>query len=157
MRHPQPKISSPVSIGDIIQLTNLAWRLYKAYKNSSADFARLSTDILSLHAVLAEVSEFLSDNPTLDTSRRHRLSVLCEGCQSVLADMNALHARYDSLGTHAQRTWDRMRFGLKDLADVRGRLVSSVSMLTAWNVAMVKYDPPTQTNASRFASKWQKI
>ncbi len=140
-------MSCPLGVGDIIQLTSIAWKLYKAYKNSSTDFAQLSMDILCLHAVLGEVHDFMSDNPTMDTSRHHRLTLLCAVCEAILVDMEALHTRYDNLGTHAQRTWDRMRFGLKDLADLRGRLVSSVSMLTAWHVTVVKYATSTRNTA----------
>ena len=131
-------MSFGVGVSDIALITRSAWRLYKACKDSSEDFARLSAELLSLHAVVNETDEFLADNPRLDTSRRHRLSMLCEQCQSTLNDLDAIVARYESLGTQAQRTWDRMRFGLKDLSDVKARLVVNVTLLTAFNTAMIK-------------------
>jgi hypothetical protein len=54
-------------------------------------------------------------------------------------ELEALHDRYESLNTQAQRSWDRMRFGLKDLSDVRQRLVSSTTMLTSFNTALIKF------------------
>ncbi|KAK3897205.1 potassium channel AKT1 [Staphylotrichum tortipilum] len=130
-------MSFGIGAGDIILLTSLAWKLYKACKDAPADFARLSSEILSLHAVLSETHDFLSENPALDTSRRNRLSILCEGCEGVLADLDALYNRYDSLPTQSQRAWDRIKFGLQDVSQIRERLVSSATLLTAWNSAMV--------------------
>lgn len=141
-------MSIGVGVGDIIKLTEFAWRLYKGYKDSSADFAQLATELQSLYVVLAEISDFLQesgggdgDGDQLDTSRRNRLSILHDGCCDILRDMEALYTKYDSLGTQQQRTWDRIRLGLKDLSELRGRLVSCTTLLMAWNVAVIKSVP----------------
>ncbi|KXX81534.1 Potassium channel AKT1 [Madurella mycetomatis] len=130
-------MSFGVGVGDLALVPRSAWRLYKACKQSSEDFARLSTELLSLHAVLSETHDFLMENPGLDTSRHHRLSMLCSQCNSILEGLESIVARYESLGTQAQRTWDRMRFGLSDLSEIRERLVSSITLLTAFNTAMI--------------------
>lgn len=65
--------------------------------------------------------------------------MLCEGCQGTLDGLKAIVVRYESLGTQAQRAWDRARFGLKDLSEIRQRLVSSLTLLTAFNTAMIKW------------------
>ncbi|RYP36538.1 hypothetical protein DL767_003361 [Monosporascus sp. MG133] len=131
-------MSFGVGVGDLTLVVRSAWRLYKACKDSSEDFALLSAELMSLHAVLIETQDFLTENQTtLDASRRHRLEMLCDGCRGALDDLDALMGRYESLGTQAQRTWDRMRFGLRDLSDVKGRLVTSVALLTAFNTAMI--------------------
>ncbi len=129
-------------IGDIIQLTTITWRLYKSCKEASKDFVDLSKDIASLHVVLSEIHDFLSEDPGIDTSRRNRLSVLCDACQGVLTDIEALYIKYDRLGTKAQRAWDQARFGLEDLQKLRVRVVSSVTLLSGWNTAVTKYDIP---------------
>ncbi|KAK0631111.1 hypothetical protein B0T17DRAFT_530160 [Bombardia bombarda] len=131
-------MSFGIGVGDIALIIRTSWRLYKACKESSEDFARLSTELMSLHAVLGETRDFLAENTDrLDASRRNRLEILTAGCNSVLTDLDALVTRYDSLGTQAQRAWDRVRFGLTDLADVRGRLVSNTTLLNAFNTAMI--------------------
>ncbi|RYP69992.1 hypothetical protein DL771_005783 [Monosporascus sp. 5C6A] len=110
-----------VGVGDIALVARSAWRLYRACKDSSEHFAQLSAELMSLHAVLTETHDFLTENKTtLDVPRRHRLEMLYDGCRGVLDDLDALLGRYESLGTQAQRTWDRMWFGLKDLSDVKG-------------------------------------
>ncbi|KAK4444440.1 hypothetical protein QBC34DRAFT_415249 [Podospora aff. communis PSN243] len=131
-------MSFGIGVGDLALVARSAWRLYKACKDSSEDFARLSTELMSLHAILNETNEFLAENQdSIDLSRRHRLTILCDGCRSALDELDAIYTRYESLGTQAQRTWDRMHFGLRDLSDIRNRLVSSVTMLSAFNSAMV--------------------
>jgi hypothetical protein len=132
-------MSLGVGLGDVIVVSTLAWKLFKACKDSSEDFQRLSTELMSLHAVLKETEEYTKENADhLDTSRKYRLEILCQGCHGVLADLEGLLNRYDSLSTQTQRTWDRMRFGLKDLSDVRSRLVSSTTMLNAFTTMLVK-------------------
>jgi hypothetical protein len=126
-------MSLGVGVGDVIKLSEYAWGLYKAYKESSADFAQLTADVLALHAILTEISEFLNENgDRLDTSRLNRLAMVTDPCEKVLKDMEALYLKYDSLGTQQQRTWDRLKYGFKDLSELRGRLISSVTNLTAW-------------------------
>jgi len=133
-------MSLGVGVGDLALAARCAWRLYKACKDSSEDFARLSTELMSLHAVLTETNDFLTENhASIDISRRNRLVILCTGCRSTLDELDAIVARYESLGTQAQRAWDRVHFGLRDLSDIRNRLLSSVTMLSAFNSAMVKY------------------
>ncbi|KAJ7474447.1 hypothetical protein B0H11DRAFT_2035469 [Mycena galericulata] len=131
-------MSFGVGVGDIILVTNLTWRLYKSCKESSDDFRRMSTELLSLYAVLGETQDYLEEHKgELAPSRRDRLDTLIAGCNNSLEDLKALHSRYESLSTQTQRTWDRMRFGLKDLSDVRQRLVSSATMLASFNTALI--------------------
>ncbi|KAM0270232.1 hypothetical protein ACHAQH_009514 [Verticillium albo-atrum] len=126
-----------VGVGDVVLISGLAWKLFKAYKDASDDFKQVSTDIMSLHAVLRETEDYLQEHTDLDISRVNRLQMLCDGCKPILDELEALVTKYDSLGTQAQRTWDRMRFGLQDLAELRSRLISSTTMLSAFNIALI--------------------
>ncbi|KAJ7640853.1 hypothetical protein DFH06DRAFT_1215414 [Mycena polygramma] len=131
-------MSFGIGLGDILLVTTLTWKLYKNCKDSSEDFRRMSTELMSLHAVLGETRDYLEEHgEELEDSRKYRLSILMGGCQSSLEDLDALYRRYDSLSTQAQRSWDRVRFGLKDLSDVRQRLVSSTTLLTSFNTALI--------------------
>jgi hypothetical protein len=133
-------MSFGVGLGDVFQVVKLAWDVYKACKESSEDFKRLSNEVASLHVVLKETEDYVKEFTDLDPSRRHRLNILTEGCNGTLQDLEKLLNSYESLGTQAQRTWDRMRFGLEDLADVRSRLVSNATLLTAFNSTLIRYD-----------------
>ncbi|KAJ7658970.1 hypothetical protein B0H17DRAFT_1096429 [Mycena rosella] len=125
-------------LGDIVLVMNLTWKLYKSCKESPEDFRRMSIELMSLHAVLCETRDYLEEHgEELADSRKYRLSMLMDNCQSPLLDLEALYLRYESLSTQAQRSWDRVRFGLKDLSDVRQRLISSTTLLTSFNTMLI--------------------
>ncbi|KAI1166772.1 hypothetical protein F5B18DRAFT_31684 [Nemania serpens] len=130
-------MSFGVSFGDLVLASSLAWKVYKACKDSSEDFQRLSGDVASLHVVLKETEDYLGEFRDLDVSRVNRLRILADGCRDTLQDLEKLLRSYDNLGTQVQRTWDRFRFGLQDLADIRSRLVSNVTLLTAFNSSLI--------------------
>ncbi|KAJ6558031.1 hypothetical protein B0H19DRAFT_1149526 [Mycena capillaripes] len=131
-------MSFGIGLGDIVMVTTLTWKLYKSCKESSEDFRRLSTELGSLHVVLSETRDYLEEHgEDLADSRKNRLIMLMEGCHGPLDELEALYQRYESLSTQAQRSWDRMRFGLKDLSDVRQRLITHTTMLTTFNSTLV--------------------
>ncbi|KAJ3793196.1 hypothetical protein GGU11DRAFT_423311 [Lentinula aff. detonsa] len=130
-------MSFGIGIGDVFLVSKFAWTIYKSCKDSGDDFKRLSNEVASLHVVLKETEDYLNEFSDLDTSRRYRLRILTDGCNGALKDLERLLNSYESLGTQAQRTWDRMRFGLEDLADVRSRLVSQATLLTAFNSTLI--------------------
>ena len=68
----------------------------------------------------------------LPTARAERLNIIKEGCEKVLVDLQSLVEKYESLGTQSKRTWDRMGWGNEDVADIRARLTSNISLLTAF-------------------------
>ncbi|KAF7329011.1 ANK-REP-REGION domain-containing protein [Mycena venus] len=130
-------MSFGVGVGDIALVTTLTWKLYKSCKDSSEDFRRMASELAGLHAILGETKEFLEEHgQEVEDSRKNRLTILMGNCHESLEDLHALYRRYDSLNTNAQRTWDRMRFGLSDLSDIRHRLISSTTMLTSF-IAML--------------------
>lgn len=65
--------------------------------------------------------------------------MLVEGTKEVLQDLKKLLDNYESLGTQAQRAWDRMRWGLEDLAEVRSRIISNTTLLTAFNSQLARF------------------
>lgn len=125
------------SLSDFITVPTFAWNVYKACKDSSDDFKNISTEVVSLHIVLKETAEFLSQD-TLNKDQETRLTSLGRGCYDVLKDLDDLLQRYNSLGTKSQRTWDRMRWGLEPISDLRERLISNTTLLTAFNNSLLK-------------------
>ena len=81
--------------------------------------------------MLKEGEEILFVHP-LPTARAERLHTIKEGCEKVLIDLQNLVEKYESLGTQSKRTWDRMRWGNEDVAEIRARLTSNISLLTAF-------------------------
>ncbi|KAJ8108531.1 hypothetical protein ONZ43_g6396 [Nemania bipapillata] len=95
-------MSFGVGFGDIVLASSLAWSVYKACKDSSENFQRLSGDVASLHVVLKETEDYLGEFTDLDMSRVNRLQILTDGCRDTLKDLEKLLRSYDSLGTQVQ-------------------------------------------------------
>ena len=100
-------------------------------KGSAESFRNISNEVLSLHAVLKESEETLLVPPPQNASKA-RLRVVLEGCTNVLNDLQALVDKYEGLGSQTKVTWDRMKWCKEDIAEIRGRLTSNVTLLTAF-------------------------
>ena len=81
--------------------------------------------------MLKEGEELLFIHP-LPPTRAERLQIIKEGCEKVLVDLQNLVEKYESLGAQSKRTWDRMRWGNEDIAEIRARLTSNISLLAAF-------------------------
>jgi hypothetical protein len=119
------------SVGDFLAVGQLAWKVYKSCRDAPESFSNISGEVLSLHAVVKEVEETISDEP-LSPSRQRSLATISLGCEGVLRDLQALVLKYQSLGSQSKRTWDRMKWGLNDVAELRARLTSNTVFLTAF-------------------------
>jgi hypothetical protein len=118
-------------VGDFISLGTLAWRVYKSCKGAPEAFGDISLEVLSLQAVLKEAEETVFAQP-LSPAKQERLKTVGDGCHHVLTDLDNLCKTYQSLGTQSKRTWDRLRWGSEDVAELRLRLISNTGLLTAW-------------------------
>lgn len=120
-----------LGVGDFVAVGTLAWSLYKSTKGAPESFQNIHVEVLSLHAVLKEAEETVFER-SFSKTRQARLKVIGEGCNNALADLQALVQKYESLGMQSKRTWDRMRWGNEDIVEIRARLTSNVTMLTAF-------------------------
>lgn len=116
---------------DFVALGQLAWKIYKACKNAPEGFKHVSQEVLSLHAVLREVEETYSAT-SLSAVQQSRLGIIGDGCRAVLEDLQSVLDKYNSLGTRTKRTWDRLGWASKDIAELRSRLGSNTVLLTTF-------------------------
>ena len=119
------------SVGDFVAVGTLAWSVYRSCKGAPESFGDISSEVLSLHAVLKEAEEDIFARP-LSSTKQERLKVVGDGCYRVLKDLDNLVQKYQSLGTQSKRAWDRMRWGAEDIVQLRARLMSNTGLLTAW-------------------------
>ena len=94
-------------------------------------FGNISTELASLHCVLGEAADSQLSHP-LPPRREARLKTILDGCISVLADLQYIVQKYQSLGTDDKSSWDRLRLGGEDIAEIRSRLVLNIMLLTAF-------------------------
>ncbi|KAL2073304.1 hypothetical protein VTL71DRAFT_10628 [Oculimacula yallundae] len=138
-------------VGDFIAVGKLAWSVYKSCKDAPESFGNITAEVLSLHAVLKEVEEALAEEP-LTESKQLRLATIGSGCHGVLEELQALVTKYESLGSQSRRTWDRMRWGSNDIAELRARLTSNTGLLTAF---LVTSQVAVQRRLNRFVEEFQ--
>ena len=119
------------SVGDVAALGQIAWKVYKACKYAPESFKNVSQEVLSLHAVLKELEETYS-GATLSAARQSRLDIVGDGCRAVLEDLQSVLDKYNSLGTKTKRTWARLGWGSKNIAELRSRLISNTVLLTTF-------------------------
>ncbi len=119
-------------VTDFLTVGQFCWTVYKKCKDSSGNYKQLANEVGALHNVIKETEELLSQQE-LDSQEEKKLELSRSGCHSVLQDLNDLLAKYDSLGTKSQRTFDRMGFGMEDMNSIRTRLISNVALLDAFN------------------------
>ena len=123
-------------VGDFIAVGGLCWKVYKKCKNSPGDYAQLSSEVGSLHNVIKETEEMLSQQD-LTQQQKAKLVQSRQGCEEVLKDLERLLNKYESMGTSARRTFDRTGFGMQDMNGIRLRLITNVTILDAFNNACV--------------------
>jgi hypothetical protein len=124
-------MASPLGAGDILALGDKALQVYKSYKGAPASFASIAQETYSMHAILKQVEEFVRHTP-LSAAQADRLSVICEGCVAVLAELAALVHKYADLAGPRPQAWHRVRYGGEDVAGLRARLVSNTMALSAF-------------------------
>ena len=94
-------------------------------------FGNISRELESLHCVLGEAAESPLSHP-LPPRREAKLKTILDGCVSVLADLQFIVQKYQSLGTDDRSSWDRLRLGGEDIAEIRSRLSLNIMLLTAF-------------------------
>jgi hypothetical protein len=134
-----------VGAGDVFSVTMLAWNLYRNCKNSGPEFKRVADDLKNLHAVLKDIEETVEHDSTgLSRTRSERLKEFKDDTWSVLEQLTKELEKYGSLDTKTQKKWDALRWGLKDVSDIKMRLIAITTNLNAFSAAITKYvvSPP---------------
>lgn len=115
-------------MSDFVLLGQVAWKIYRACKDSPEDFKNVSQEVLSLHVVLKKVQEMYLD-ASLSADQQSSLRVVGDGCRGVLEDLQEILDKYTSLGTKSKRPWDRLGWGSEDIEKLRLRLISNTVLL----------------------------
>jgi hypothetical protein len=130
-------MSFDLSIGLIADLSRQAWEVYRSCKEAPKDFQDISGEVCRLHIVLKETDEIIaSAELAADEVTAQRLKILSDGCREVLTDLEALLSKFQSLGTQAKRTFDRLRWAQDDVVALRARIVSNTALLATFNTSL---------------------
>ena len=103
----------------------------KTCKAALGEFQELSRELSSLHTILHE----LEDEAKIPTSllnrrgsdRKPELDRLLTNLSTTLKQIEDIVERYHSLGRDQKKTWDRVKFATKDLAELRSKVQSHIN------------------------------
>ncbi|KIM98620.1 hypothetical protein OIDMADRAFT_31398 [Oidiodendron maius Zn] len=128
------------SIGDFIQLTQLAWSVVQNTRKAVGAHAGLSREVTSLHIVLSRLSVEVQNPASLlsqtHDGRRDELLLLTRNCARVLRVLAQILEKYNALDDEKRkvtRLWQRVRFGngeMQDLGEIRVKIATYTSALT---------------------------
>jgi hypothetical protein len=76
--------------------------------------------------------EQISKSSPNDPQHRELNDVLI-GCHGVLGDLERLKTHYEEVGFQTQATWERMEWGVEELAEIRARFSSYIQVLNLLN------------------------
>ena len=118
-------------VGDVIATGKLAWTVYKACKDAPASFGTVAQEVIALEAVVRQFEEAF-EGQALSTTEQDRLKAVCQGCQDVLNELQDLVQKYKRLGSNAKLSFDRFKWAAVPVGELRTRLISNTSLLSAF-------------------------
>ncbi|OIW27882.1 hypothetical protein CONLIGDRAFT_453437 [Coniochaeta ligniaria NRRL 30616] len=126
-------MSFGIGLGDILLLTKFATEVCRACKHSADEFKTISGEVNSLRVVFEDIADIIEQDRSALTQRRsERLADLLASSKSVLQDLESELKHYSSLNTKTQRKYEILRFGFKDIAEIRMRIISTNTSLNSF-------------------------
>jgi hypothetical protein len=126
-------MSFGIGLGDILLLTKFATEVCRACKHSADEFRTISGEVNNLRVVFEDIADIIEQDRSALTQRRsERLADLISNSHSVLQDLHGELKHYASLNTKTQKKYDILRFGFKDIADIRMRIISTNTSLNSF-------------------------
>ena len=119
-------------IGDIITISELAVKVYTAYKDAPDNYRNISEEVIALQVLIDEAEKHFESTAISGDDQRNGEKIL-KSCQSVLEDLNSLIEKYKSLASTNERlVFKRVKLGSEDIATLRARLTSSATLLSSF-------------------------
>ena len=120
------------SLGDIMAISELAVKVYTAYKDAPGDYSNISDEVKSLDIIINNAAQHFKNTTLSDNKWREGQEVL-RGCQKVLEDLDSLMAKYNDLASAStSRVFTRINLGTEDIATLRARLMSNITLLNSF-------------------------
>ena len=128
------------SIGDAIQLTQLAWKTVQNAQKACGEHDEITKEVLGLHVVIRRLEQEVR-KPTCPVNKDHdtygeELEVLVQGCKKNLSVLDQVLTKYNALSEEersGKRLWQKIRFGngkISDMAELRARLTYYTSAMS---------------------------
>jgi hypothetical protein len=128
------------SIGDFLQLTQLAYTVVQNARKACGAVDSLTREVSSLHIVLQRLESEVSKEESLlnrsEDNRKNELATLAKDCQRVLRVLSQILEKYNALSEEKRsvtKLWQRVRFGngeMQDLGKIRSELATYTQAMT---------------------------
>ena len=120
------------SVGDVIAISQLAIKVYTAYKDAPDIYGNISDEVAGLQVLINKVEQQFKSTTLSSNDRRDGQKIL-KGCQSVLEDLNSRVEKYKSLAsTNKKLFFKRVKLGMEDIPTLRARLISNTTLLSSF-------------------------
>ena len=120
------------SVGDVFAISQLALKVYTAYKDAPDIYEHIADEVAGLQVLIDQVEQQFK-NTTISSNNRRDGQKILKGCQSVLEGLNSLIEKYKSLAsTNKRLVFKRVKLGMEDIATLRARLISNTTLLSSF-------------------------
>ena len=127
-----PAMSLGYGVGDVMAISRLAVKVYTAYKDAPEDYRSILDEVRSLDITLNKAALHLKST-TLSSNTRQEGQEVLKGCHNVLRDLDSLLQKYNSLASvNTSQVLQRVKFGGEDIATLRMRLTSNITLLNSF-------------------------
>jgi hypothetical protein len=121
-------------VGDFLAVGQLVLTLYNACEGAPEEFQALRRDLSSIHIVLSGLESQAKDpNSPLRLKcgdRKPEWVELKQNLESTLVELQKIVDKYNNMGKNA---WLRVRLGLQDLNNLRGKLALHLNAINTFN------------------------
>ena len=133
-------MSFGASIGDVLLLTQLAWKTVQSCRRACGEYDALTLEATSLHSLLQRLESELQNpdgyiNRDIDDVQKE-VSNIIQGCEKNLRILDLVLEKYNALSEterSGRKLWQRIKFGNGQVAymtDIRGRNTFYVSAIS---------------------------
>ena len=128
------------SLGDIIAVSRLAFKVYTAYKDAPSDYRNISDEVKSLQIIIDKAAKHFQGTTLSDNNQQEGQEIL-KGCQNILEDLDCLIKKYNSIASaRTGQAFRRIKLGVEDIATLRARLTSNTILLNGF---IQRFEIPT--------------
>ena len=119
-------------VGDIFAISQLAVKVYTAYKDAPDDYRNILDEVESLQFIINKAARHFQSTK-LDINSQQEGQKVLKGCQNILEDLNSLIEEYNSLASaNTSQVFKRVKLGTEDIATLRARLISNTGLLNSF-------------------------
>ena len=129
-------MGSPVQIGDVLLLTQIAFKVHQGFKSAPEELKTLSTQVFHIHSLLQQIKESF-EKINLDKYEERNLWELISRCKDILKDVRGIIKYYHSIRSENGKR-KRLKWLLESgrIHQVKQDLMDQVHLLTSFNTAI---------------------